>query len=471
MGAAQMPPSLGGFGDARRRAAGIDLLARLVEVGQSGVSIRALGGKRSGEVRFGRFLHCEAVTPAEMIATAAGHTRGLVAGRHILALQDTTSLRDDGDKLSINLHPTIAVDAEDGALLGLVHATLLHRDGSAAAVHCHKRPFEEKESRRWLDATRASAKLRAAGARAVTVVGDREGDIYEDFALRPPEVEVLFRAQHNRVLADGGLLFDRPQRWRELGRETIELPACPGRRARQAVLALRAGVVTLQRPKRNSAAEAAKLPAEVTVTLVEAREVDPPAGSEPVLWRLLTSHAATKLAAARRITGFYRQRWTIEQLFRTMKTKGFDIEASRVAADGPFENLAIATLIAAIEVLSLVRDRDGAAGRPMTDVFAAAEQPAIAAIGASLEGKTARQKNPHAPGSLAHVAWVCARLGGWTGYYGKPGPAVMLGGMLRLRAMIEGWRLAGNTPIAASRPPDIHCCIETELQMPLTGSQ
>lgn len=450
-----MPPTLGRFGDARRKAAGAELLARLVEVGQSGVSIRALGGDRSGEVRFGRFLHCEAVTPREMIATACAHTTSLVAGRRILTIQDTTSLRDDGDQCSINLHPTIAVDAEAGTLLGLVHADLLIRDGSAAAVHCNKRRFDEKESRRWLASARASAALRAAGAIAVTNIGDREGDIYEDFALRPPEVEVLYRAQHNRMLADGTHLFSQPEGWQELGRETITLPAGPGRRARTAVLALRAGAVTLQRPKRNRAAEAAKLPATVTVTLVEARELDPPQGAEPVLWRLLTSHTVTTPGEARQITGFYRQRWTIEQLFRTMKTKGFDIEASRVAAGGPFENLAIATLIAAIEVLSLVRDRDGEAGRPMTDVFEAAEQPIIAAVSTSLEGKTARQKNPHAAGSLAFVAWVCARLGGWTGYYGKAGPVIMLKGMLRLQAMIDGYRLAGGGFARTAVPADI----------------
>jgi Transposase DDE domain len=439
-----MPPTLGRFGDARREAVGIDLLARLVEVGQSGVSVRGLGGDRSGEVRFGRFLHCEAVTPGEMVASASAHTRGRVAGRHILAIQDTTSLRDDGKQRSINLHPTIAVDAKDGALLGLVHAELLRRDGSAAEVHCNKRPFAAKESHRWLAATQASALLRASGAAAVTVVGDREGDIYEDFALRPPEVEVLFRAHHDRLLSDGESLFSKPAGWKELGRETITLPAAPGRRKRQVTLALRAGPVTLKRPKRNSAAEAAKLPATATVTLLEVREIDPPADTEPVLWRLLTSHSVETLAAARQVTGFYRQRWTIEQLFRTMKTKGFDIEAVRVAEGGPFENLATATLIAAIEVLSLVRDRDGAVGQPMTDVFEADEQPIIAAISASLEGRTARQRNPHAPGSLAHAAWVCARLGGWAGYYGKPGPVVMLQGLLRLRAMIEGWRLAGQ---------------------------
>ena len=203
----------------------------------------------------------------------------------------------------------------------------------------------------------------------------------------------------------------------------------------------------------------------MTLTLVEAREVDPPAGSEPVLWRLLTSHTVRRFTEARRITGFYRQRWTIEQLFRTMKTKGFDIEASRVTDGGPFEKLAIATLIAAIEVLSLVRERDGAAGRPATDLFEADALPIIEALSASLEGKTARQKNPHAPGRLAHAAWVCARLGGWTGYYGKPGPVVMLNGMLRLQAMIEGFRLASNAMVGASRPAHDHHGNETELQI------
>ena len=465
-----MPPSLGHFGDARRQAAGIDLLGRLVEVGQSGVNLRALGAGRAGEVRFGRFLRCDAVTLGEMIATACAHTKSLVTGRHILAIQDTTTLRDDGDQRSLNLHPTIAVDAGDGALLGLVHAELLARDGSAGKVHCNKRPFEEKESRRWLDATRASATLLVAGARAVTVVGDREADIYEDFALRPPEVDVLYRANHDRLLHDGATLFSKPAGWKPLGRETIVVPAASGRRARRVVLALRAGLVTLRRPKRNRAAEAAKLPATVTLTLVEAREVKPPAGSEPVVWRLLTSHTVTRFAEAKRITGFYRQRWTIEQLFRTMKTKGFDIEASRVAEGGPFEKLAIATLIAAIEVLSLVRERDGAAGRPATDVFAAAELPIIAAVSDSLEGRTARQKNPHAPGSLAHAAWVCARLGGWTGYYGKPGPVVMLHGMLRLRAMIEGFRLAGTVRARATAPPRDGHAIATELQILLSAT-
>lgn len=140
-------------------------------------------------------------------------------------------------------------------------------------------------------------------------------------------------------------------------------------------------------------------------------------------WRLLTTHTVVTLADACRITGFYRQRWTIEQVFRVMKTKGFDIEAVRVAEDGPFENLTTATLIAAIQVLQMVRERDGVAGRPLQDALDPEDQPALEAICQSLEGKTEKQKNPHPKGSSAYANWVCARLGKWTGYYGKPGPS------------------------------------------------
>ena len=83
--------------------------------------------------------------------------------------------------------------------------------------------------------------------------------------------------------------------------------------------------------------------------------------------------------------------------------------------------------------------RDGGPG-PLrcTDVFAPEDLPLLEAYSAKLEGKTARQKNPHPHGSLAFAAWVCARLGGWTGYYGKPGPAVMLAGWLELQSAKRG---------------------------------
>lgn len=419
------------------------MLARLVGFGQSGISVRRLGGDRAGEMRITRFLRNGCVTPEEMVGTARLRTAGLVGGRHILAIQDTTTLRDDGKLDSLNLHAMIAVDAEDGALLGLVDAVFLKHVGGKKQERA-VRAFADKESRRWLDATWVAAGLKSAGAASVTVVADRESDVYEEFACRPVETELLIRAHHDRALKDGGTLYACLAQEPELGRNILDLPARPGQPARQAVLALRAGRVRLKRPRRKCPGDGDDLPAEVVLTLVEASEVDPPANVTPLHWRLLTTHPATTLAEALQITQLYRQRWTIEQLFRVMKTKGFDIEAVRVREGGPFENLTAATVIAAVQVLQMVRERDGAAGRPVEDVLDPDERPALEAICRSLEGKTQRQKNPHPSGSLAYASWVCARLGGWTGYYGKPGPIVILQGLITLKTMLAGWKIARN---------------------------
>jgi hypothetical protein len=388
-------------------------------------------------VRLGRLLRHPQVTTAEMVATARADLLGRVAGRPVLAIQDTTSLRDDGDQQSLSLHPTIAVDAADGALLGLLSADVLEHDGRPKE-HCNKRPLDEKESRRWVNATRQAEDLLAAGASAVTMVEDREADFYEAFACRPERVDVVARVHHNRNLTDGTKLYDACQRQPELGRIEVELPATPKRKARRATLAVPACVVGIKRPKRNRAQAAAALPASLSLTLLEACEVDPPAEVEAVHWRLLSTHTATTLAEAVTIIGYYRCRWHIEQVFRVMKTDGFDIEAVPIRDNRPLKNLACATLIAAIQVQQMLHDRDGQANRPMSDVFAPEDQPLIESIGDSLEGKTEQQKNPHPSGSLAHATWICARLGGWTGYGGKPGPIVLVRGLVRLQAMLEG---------------------------------
>ena len=171
---------------------------------------------------------------------------------------------------------------------------------------------------------------------------------------------------------------------------------------------------------------------------------------------------------ARWITQLYRRRWVIEQLFRTIKSKGFDIE--RVSMEtAPFTTLCAMTLVAGVSCMQMVQDRDGAAARPLRDVFEDQDRPALEAVSAALEavsatleavsatleavsatleavsatleGKTEKQKNPHPKGSLAFAAWVCARLGGWTAYYGKPGPVVMLHGLYQFRAIQRGYRI------------------------------
>jgi Transposase DDE domain len=402
--------------------------------------VRRLGRDRAGEMRITRFLRNRAVTVEEMVATAAERTLARAAGRHVLAIQDTTTARVGPDSRGAALHPTIAVDAVDGSLLGLVHAEFLALAGGLSGTH-KARAFGDKQSARWLRAAERAAGLGEAGAVAVTVVADRDGDIYEEFACRPAGVEVLVRAAQDRLLADGAKLFATADRLAEAGRMTVDLAAAPGRAARTATLALRFGTVEVARPRQRQPGERARLPASLRLTLVDAREIDPPAGAPAAHWRLLTTHRVADVADARRIVGFYRARWTIEQLFRILKTKGFDIEALRVAEPEPFEKLVAAALVAAVTVLQLVRERDGEARRPLEDSFDPDDRPVLERLSASLEGKTERQKNPHPEGSLAFAAWVFARLGGWTGYYGKPGPIVIFNGLVRYHAIKHGWTL------------------------------
>ena len=79
-----------------------------------------------------------------------------------------------------------------------------------------------------------------------------------------------------------------------------------------------------------------------------------------------------------------------------------------------------------------------------TDAFDPTDQPILEAVSAKLEGKTEKQKNPHPKGSLAFASWVVGRLGGWTGYYGKPGPKVMRRGYETFQAIKCGAYLGLN---------------------------
>lgn len=413
---------------------------RLVEVGQCGVAVRALGGDRAGEIRLTRFLRNGKVRVEEIVSTAGAATARRVRGLHVLAIQDTTSLRDDGGLRSISAHPTIAVDADSGALLGLVHAQVLRREGGLKGSRW-SRSFEHKQSRRWLEAAEVAAGLCSGGARQVTVVADREGDIYTAFARKPDGVELLVRAAHDRALSDGAKLFAHVAEQEEAGRFEVALAATPGRAARKALMSVRFCAVEIKRPDVRPTPR--DLPATVALNLVEVREIKAPRSVEPICWRLLTTHPVDSFATACWIAHLYQQRWIIEELFRTLKSRGFDIERVAIAED-PFEKLAAAALVAAVSVMQLVRDRDGLANRPLADAFEPHERAMLERVSATLEGETTKQKNPHPKGTLAFAAWVCARLGGWTGYYGKPGPIVMLRGLQHFRAMQHGWSIAQN---------------------------
>ncbi len=414
--------------------------AALVE--RPGSCIRRLAGKRRREMQFTRFLRNDAVTPDEIAAHAAAGTAARAEGRDVVVIQDTSELALGGRSARANgygpvgkggalggllLHAVLAVDAGTGELFGLINAKVWNREGGKVESR-RSRATADKESQRWIDGSARAGEV-LAGARSITMVSDRESDIYEYFACRPANVHQIARACQDRQIEtedkSACLLFAFIDRLPEQGRFTVNIPAAPGRKARVAELAVRFSPVVLRRPRHG----AADLPATIPLTVVDVRETSEPEDSEPIHWRLLTSHTVTLLGEARKIVDTYRLRWTVEVYFHTLKTAGFNIEDADIGNPPAMMNFVAAASVAAITIMQLVQARDGNTGQKLADAFDPDDQPILEAVSIQLEGNTERQKNPHPKGSLAFASWVIGRLGGWTGYYGKPGPRVMRRGL------------------------------------------
>ena len=422
--------------------------------------IRRLASNRAREIKFTRLLRNHNVTAAEMATHAAERTAAQVAGRDVVVIQDTSELALGGRRAKANgygpvgkggavrgllLHAVLAVDADTGGIIGLVDVDVRNREGGKVRAR-RTRTTIEKESQRWIDGTtRASEVLQAANS--ITGVSDRESDLYEHFASRPSNIHLIVRACQNRLIETGsgdppGLLFCFADGLRPHGRFKAQILAAPGRKARVAELEVRFSQVTVCKPRH---ANAHDLPASVRLSMVDVRETSKPEdGSEPIHWRLLTTHEVKGLFQARRVIELYRMRWIIEEFFHTLKTAGFDIEAADISAPHVMIKLVAAAAVAGVTVMQLVKARDGTTGQKLVVAFDPTDRPILEAVSAQLEGKTTLQQNPHPKGSLAFAAWVMGRLGGWTGYYGKPGPKVMrrgfeafqrikFGAMLRLQ--------------------------------------
>jgi hypothetical protein len=150
-----------------------------------------------------------------------------------------------------------------------------------------------------------------------------------------------------------------------------------------------------------------------------------------------------RFSAIRPTSSIYERRreWDIEEVFRVLKRDGLALEETQVESAQRLFNLAALAIVAAARIIQLTDARDASA-RPATDVVDESLIEATAAIGETLEGKTARQKNPHPRGSLSWLAWITARLGGWHGYYKPPGPKTMADGWRRLAAILDGYAIA-----------------------------
>lgn len=443
-----------GLGDVRTAARGAWLFEQIVATGS--LVLRELGQDRAGEVSIQRYLSSPYAT-AELILSALGERTGLACvGRRVVAAQDTTEVNfsgrsarrsglgpgGDGKSPGFFVHPVVAVDAEDEAVLGVVGAQIWTR-GEDLVEHRHSRLVKDKESGRWIEGAKTAAE-RLEGATQVVVVSDQESDIYAHFARRSPGIELLVRARHDRTLwPEGspkpqGTMRAAARKWTVHTRGDVKIaPRGPGGKGRAAEVEIRSGALRIVRPSTGEASD----PPWLELGLVEVVEPDPPAGIEPLCWRLLTTLPIKTPRDAAEVVRLYRLRWRIEEVFRALKSDGLKLEETQVQSAERLFRLAALGLGAAARILQLVDARDGSR-RPLGDVLDPTLTPAVAILVRAREGATPRQKNPHPQGSLAWLAWAVARYGGWNCYGKPPGPKTMAKGWGRFAATLAGVLLA-----------------------------
>jgi hypothetical protein len=444
------------FVDLRLKKSGELFLKRMVE--KKTVIIKRVANGAAEKRRFERWIRHEEVTLQRLINTEKFRVKACVQGRHILGIQDTTEINyqahkgrahglgtvGNGSDIGFFLHPMLAVDANTGSVIGCSEIEIWNRTKKADKNY-PELPIEEKESYRWIStATKAQESL--SDAACVTFIGDRESDIYEFFDRIPNQnIHVITRVCRDRAIVNNSdkKLYTHLERLEESGRIQIEIPReiRKGRKKREILLSIKYSVIEIKKPRKCTDVLASE---SIKLCVIEAKELDCPDGQEPIHWRIFTTHAVNNFNNAKQIILWYRMRWTIEQVFRTLKSQGLNIEESQIESGINLMKLAMLALCAAIQIMQLISSRDGETELETKDVFNANEQQFLAKVLSTVEGKTQKQQNPHPPDNLAWAAWIIARLGGWHCYTkseGPPGPIIMGRGLKRFFEMFHGWNL------------------------------
>jgi Transposase DNA-binding len=411
-----------------------------------------------------RFLSNEAVKEGHLIGELTGRAGLNAMGRHVLVIQDSSNIglshqaghiRPEsglglvGNKngLGFLTHISLVLDADRGTMLGYSDVQLWHRteDKSNNTTGAYKRqPIEEKESNKWLKADKQAA-LCLAGAAKVTIVQDREGDIYDQLCTVPDErTGFIIRSRDNRKLACGGRLYGHLAAAPVAGTYEIEVlgDIRKGKVKRTAEVAVKYVEVTIARPAKHNPEG---LPPTVTLYAVEVKEIDP-GTKDAICWRLLTSERVLTFGDALVIIGRYRLRWYIEQLFRLLKRQGFGIESSGLESGWAIRKLFVLLLNAAIRVMQLYLSCGNEEGQATAEVFSEEEINCMAQIEKTQTASTPNTKNPFPKGQLAWASWIIARLGGWKANKNnrqrQPGPILLHRGLQKFDLIFQGWKIA-----------------------------
>jgi hypothetical protein len=454
------------FGDKRIDKRAGQVLQTLTQ-GRS-ASIRQITSSEAEQKSFYRLFNNESFSEEKIKESIVNRCGSICSGRHLLCIQDTTEFNLSGQAgrlkaktglgnttkegiLGFMMHSSIVVDATKCSALGYSYIKVWDRKAEAPDRHerkYHQLAIAEKESYKWIEASKSSKKL-LSQAKTITIVADRESDIYDLIAAVPDEkTHLLIRSNTDRKIEGGGTLTEHLNAKQEVHYYDLKVRGDVRKNIAKhtATMELKWSKVSLLKP---GSCKDKGLSMSTAMYVVEAKEQKRTGG---IYWRILTTHVVTCTEEAMQIIEWYKQRWYIEQVHRLLKTEGFRIERTQLEQGWAIRKLTLLAMMAVLRILQMMLAYEDDNEVPVNEVFAEEEQQCLQMINEQVQGKTEKLKNPSKPKTLKWATWIIARLGGWKGYASsrKPGPIIFQKGLVKFYHMYEGWLLFKNNQILVS---------------------
>ena len=345
----------------------------------------------------------------------------------------------------LHLHSTFAV-APNGLPLGVLRAQCIAPAGKSPEEErpVSAIPIEEKKTFVWLEHHRNLVELSAQMPQTRLVdICDREADFFEMFdeQRRHSGVALLVRARYNRnVNEEPFKLFAAAREGAVLSRVSVHIPrqsarpkrskqkARPARPGRMAELVVRSAAVELCPARYHADKE------PISLWVVHAIEENPPEGSKPIEWFLLTTIEIAAAEDAEQCLRWYCLRWRIEDWHRVLKS-GCKIEdLGHESAQRLRRAIAIRLVIAWRIMLMTLLGRE-APELPADVLFSDIELRTLKAY--------AKKKRLPPPVLLGDAVRLVAKLGGYLNRNNDPPPGhqVLWRGYFEFQFMCLGFAL------------------------------
>jgi Txe/YoeB family toxin of Txe-Axe toxin-antitoxin module len=295
-----------------------------------------------------------------------------------------------------------------------------------------------KESKRWLTGL-ISAELSIPSTTTVVTVADREGDIYDLFALdREPNSELLIRAKHNRRI-NHELKFVREAiaKVPDAGELEILVPRQDERKSRTASLTISYASFDFPAPINRAKSFPHK---SVTLNVIYALEKHPNPEVKPIQWLLMTTLEVHNFEQAVDYIRWYTYRWLIERYHYVLKS-GCRIEQLQLKTAGRIKKAIATYSIVAWRLLWLIYQTRENPDLPCDTILKTHEWQSLCC---HFQGFPLTTQPPSVKQALT---WI-AQLGGFLARRsdGFPGVKTLWRGLQRLHDIASTWKLLHSSP-------------------------